>query len=102
MKNQLLFAIFMGAFLFGTPFTTATKAAVEVVDNDFQNIAISVTGNTLHVTGANGLVLQIFNVAGVGVSNFKVEGNDKHYELNLHHGCYIVKVGKTVRKISIS
>lgn len=33
--------------------------------------------------------------------SIKVEGADKYYELNLPKGCYIVKVGKVVRKISI-
>ena len=40
-------------------------------------------------------------MAGVKVMSIKVEGQDKKYELNLPKGCYIVKVGKTVRKISI-
>ena len=31
----------------------------------------------------------------------KVEGMDKRIELNLPKGCYIVKVGKVVRKIYI-
>ena len=61
----------------------------------------SVQESVLHVTGANGQTIQIYNVAGVMVKSIKVEGNDRHYELNLGKGCYIVKVGKTVRKVSI-
>ena len=45
--------------------------------------------------------LSIYNVAGVHVQSFRVEGADRRYELNLPKGCYIVKVGKVVRKISI-
>ena len=66
-----------------------------------QNTAISVSESILHVTGANGLVLEVYNVAGVRVMSVKVEGQDKKYELNFPKGCYIVKVGKLVRKISI-
>ena len=40
-------------------------------------------------------------MAGVRVMSVKVEGADKRIELNLPKGCYIVKVGKLVRKISI-
>ncbi len=29
------------------------------------------------------------------------ESNDKRFDLNLAKGCYIVKVGRTVRKVSI-
>ena len=31
----------------------------------------------------------------------KVEGAEKSFELSLPKGCYIVKVGKVVRKISV-
>ena len=72
-----------------------------MIDNDYQNISISVNESVLHITGANGLVMQIYNVAGVRVMSVKVEGPDKRFELNLPKGCYIVKVGKVVRKISI-
>lgn len=75
--------------------------SIEIVDNDFQNISISVNESTLRVVGASGQVLHIYNVAGVRVMSIKVEGADKRYELNLPKGCYIIKVGKTVRKISI-
>lgn len=43
----------------------------------------------------------IYNVAGVLVQSFKVEGFERRYDLNLPKGCYIIKVGKTVRKISV-
>ncbi|MFC2455808.1 MAG: T9SS C-terminal target domain-containing protein, partial [Segatella salivae] len=43
----------------------------------------------------------IYNVTGVCVMSMRVDSNDKRFDLNLHRGCYIVKVGKTVRKISV-
>ena len=46
-------------------------------------------------------MLQIYNVTGVCVMSLRVDGQDKRYNLNLPKGCYIVKVGKVVRKISI-
>lgn len=55
----------------------------------------------LHVTGAAGLDLKVYNVTGVLVKSLRVDSDDKRYDLNLPKGCYIVKVGKTVRKISI-
>ncbi len=69
--------------------------------SDFHDISISVTGSNIHITGANGQTLFVYNVAGVCVASFKIEGADKHYELNLQKGCYILKVGNTVRKISL-
>ncbi len=101
MTRRLLTILFSAALVLGIPTISHAVTAVEIIDNDFQNINISVTESTLHVTGANGQMLFIYNVAGVRVMSIKVEGADKHFELNLPKGCYIVKVGKTVRKISI-
>lgn len=77
------------------------RAAIEVLELDNQNISITVSGSVLHVSGADGLVLKIYNITGVQVASFKVEGYERHYNLNLSKGCYLVKVGKVVRKIYI-
>ena len=100
VKNILKIFLF-GALLLGTPQLTLGNSAIEIIENEISNIAVSVIESVLHVTGANGQMLYIYNVAGVRVMSFKVEGPDKRYELNLQKGCYIVKVGKVVRKISI-
>lgn len=71
------------------------------MDNDILDITISLEQSQLRVTGASGQMLQVYNVAGVCIMSVRVDGDDKHYDLNLTKGCYIVKVGKVVRKISI-
>ncbi|MBO4785873.1 MAG: T9SS type A sorting domain-containing protein [Prevotella sp.] len=100
IKRILLVSMAM-VLLFGTPTISRAESAIEIIDNEFQNITISVQESVLHISGANGQVVQIYNVAGVMVKSIKVEGNDRRIELNLNKGCYIVKVGKVVRKISI-
>ena len=87
--------------LMGMPMVASAINAIEIIDTDMQNITLSVNETTLHIANANGLVLQVYNVAGVRVMSVKVEGMDKKIELNLPKGCYIVKVGKVVRKIYI-
>ncbi len=77
------------------------RAAIDIIDQDFQSISIAVVGNTLHIVGAEDELLSIYNVTGVRVMSVKVDGSDKRYTLNLPKGCYIVKVGKIVRKVSI-
>ncbi|MFC2658295.1 MAG: T9SS type A sorting domain-containing protein [Segatella sp.] len=64
-------------------------------------IEITISQTTLRVTGGAGQVLYIYNVAGVCVMSLRVDSNDKRFDLNLAKGCYIVKVGRTVRKVSI-
>ncbi|MBO4314456.1 MAG: T9SS type A sorting domain-containing protein [Prevotella sp.] len=102
MMKSLLKITLCSALLMGMPMAIHANNAIEIIDTDLpQTIGISVNESTLHVTGAGGQVLYIYNVAGVRVMSIKVDGPDKRYELNLPKGCYIVKVGKTVRKISI-
>lgn len=91
----------MAAMLIAVPSMSYADTAIEVIDNDYQNISVSVSSSTLHVTGANGRTVYIYNVVGVCVMSIKVDGADRHYDLNLPKGCYIVKIGKIVKKISI-
>lgn len=91
----------MIALLACAPLSLHAEASVEVIEQGVQEIGITLSQSNLHVTGANGETLYIYKVTGVCVMSFKVEGNDKRYELNLPKGCYIVKVGDVVRKVSI-
>ena len=101
MRKRILTIFISALLMIGVPVVSYSFSAIEIVENDFQTIAVSINESTLHVTGANGQTLYIYNIAGVRVMSIKVEGADKYYELNLPKGCYIVKVGKVVRKISI-
>lgn len=75
--------------------------AVEILENEPQTITINVRESAVQITGANGETLYVYNVAGVRIKSIKIDGDDKRFELNLPKGCYILKVGKTVRKISV-
>lgn len=103
MIKSILKITLASALMLGLPMTHA-NAAIEIIETELpqgQTIGISVVESTMHVTNAAGQTLYIYNVAGVRVMSIKVDGIDKRYELNLQKGCYIVKVGKVVRKISI-
>lgn len=86
---------------FVLPTTVRAYTAIELIDQNFQGISISVYGSVLRVEGANDETMYIYNVTGVRVMSVKVDGADKRYNLNLPKGCYIVKVGKVTRKIVI-
>ena len=75
--------------------------AVEILENEQQTITINVRESAVQIAGANGETLYVYNVAGVRIKSIKIDGDDKRFELNLPKGCYILKVGKTVRKISV-
>ena len=101
IKN--IFTPFLFTLLLSVGFTTPVQArvAIDLIDIDTQTISISVVGNTLHVVGAEDEQLAVYNVTGVRVMSVQVDGSDRHYTLNLPKGCYIVKVGNVVRKVSI-
>ena len=101
-KNNILLALSLLAVLsIGMPQTSKANTAIEITEQITPVVSITVAQSILHITGANGQTLQIYNVTGVCVMNIRIEGNDKRYDLNLPKGCYIVKVGKVVRKISL-
>lgn len=100
MKKIITICITL-ALAMALPVSVHANSAIEIIEQEFQNISVTANRSRIHVTGANNMVLEIYNVAGVRVMSIRVEGNDKYYDLNLPKGCYIVKVGKVVRKISI-
>ena len=67
----------------------------------FNDINIYFEQNILRITGGEGLRLHIFNVTGILVVCENIDSADKRFSLDLPHGCYIVKVGKLVKKISV-
>jgi len=101
MKKLILLTLIAMGLLTVSPVSAAQN--IEIVDTEqaLDDITISVRGNVLHITGANGQTLYVYNIAGVCIHQIKVEGADKHYDLGLTKGCYIIKVGNVVRKISV-
>lgn len=105
MIKYILFLFILAALSF-TPSVEATASnmmEVELIDNDFAKVVITVNGSILRVTGAEGMTLCIYNIAGgQPVVKSKIDSQDKSFDLNLSKGVYIVQVGnKATRKIVI-
>ncbi len=62
---------------------------------------ITVQGSTVCVNGGNEQVLEIVSLTGKAIASYKIDNPTQRFELNLPKGCYILKVGKTVRKVTI-
>lgn len=100
--TKYLLSIFMTcALLFAGNVNAKADPIIEVNSIDFNQVGITYTNGVLHVTGASGLVVSVFNIVGQKVFECKIEGNDKRIELSLPANCYIVKVGTLARKISV-
>ncbi len=89
--------------LFAVPSVVSASEPEELFEEqiDVNRISITVSQSTLYVNGANGLVLEVVSLTGRPVASVKIESSSQRIELNLPKGCYILKVGKVVRKVSI-
>lgn len=78
----------------------AELGVAEMVESE-RTITLTVDGNNVHVNGAAGMVLEVVSVTGRHVASIKIESPAQRVELNLPKGCYILKVGKVVRKVTL-
>ena len=99
MMKYIYIFLFTLACSVACPVDAVAATAIEIIDTE--QPTISQTGTTLHIQNANGMILYVYDVAGVVVRTIQIDGSDRRIELNLNKGCYIIKVGKLVRKISI-
>ncbi len=67
-----------------------------------QEINVSVSGRTLRVTGAARMTMKIYYVTGTQAASYVIESEDQLVATELVKGIYVVKVGKFVRKLTIS
>ena len=101
--NKKIYTLLLAFILLGAALPNMVQAAttIEMQEQEINTISISISGNVLRVEGADNETSYIYNVVGVRVMSIKIDGQDKRYSLSLPKGCYIIKVGKVVRKISI-
>lgn len=99
MKKTML--ILLSAVLLGAPVTAFASEQGEA-GVSVSNISINVKNKQVRVVGANGMKMEVYNLTGVSISTIQIESNDTSLNLNLPKGCYILKIGKIVRKVSIS
>ncbi len=87
--------------LAATPMSLMAQVERDEVETELSAASLSVNGSKVHVTNSEGEVLEVYNLTGTKVATIRIDSNDKSFSLNLQRGCYILKVGKLVRKISI-
>ena len=103
MTKKILIAIFAAAMMISVPFesmASSFKEAITEIQGD-RAIDISINQSTLTINGAQGMVLEIVSVTGRHVMTMKIESQSLCIDLRVPKGCYLVKVGSVVRKISV-
>ena len=101
MRKNLLI-ITMMAFL-AVPAVANTTMVMErgVAEMIDEPITLSIDGNTVTISGAQGQKLIVVSLTGRQVAEYQIESPAQRIELNLTKGCYVLKVGNVVRKVSI-
>ena len=73
----------------------------EPIEAEMETVTLTIQEGKAHITNAEGKTLEIYNLTGVRVAHIRIDSNDKQITLNLPRGCYIMKVDKVVRKVTI-
>ena len=84
-----------------TPVSMLAQTERDGIEMSVSGITLSIKDGNVTISGANGEVMEIFNLTGVKVSTIRIDSSEKTFALNLPKGCYLIKVGKIVRKISV-
>jgi hypothetical protein len=103
-KSLLIFSIVFSlatALQAASPMVMSMEMGVAEQVEPERNITITVEGNVAYITGANGMTLEVVSVTGRQVATYKIDSPSQRIELNHPKGCYILKIGKVVRKVTI-
>ena len=74
------------------------RGVAEVID---EPIAMTIDGNAVTISGAQGQKLIVVSLTGRQIAEYRIDSPAQRIELNLTKGCYVLKVGNVVRKVSI-
>lgn len=105
MTKKTIILTLIAVCLFMLPMATKASQsemfAIEQLDEK-SDIEISVSRQVVHVANAEGMVMEVISLTGRHVMTVRIESPAQRIELtNIPKGCYIIKVGKVVRKILI-
>jgi hypothetical protein len=103
MTKRLLIFSFMAALAMTAPQSIMASelmapATEQAADDD---ITITISGQTVTVKGAQGQTLEVVSLTGRCVMSAKIDSPAQRIDLNVPKGCYILKVGKVVRKVTV-
>ncbi len=95
----ILFSLLLTAAL--PTVVLASEMELFAVEQAEPAVGISVSGQSVTITGAQGETLEVVSLTGRKLMSVKIDSPAQRVELNVPKGCYILKVGKVVRKIQV-
>ena len=103
MKRLLVYAFSMAMLMIPASMLRASEIVSFAVEQQSieEEITISINGQKVTVSGAQGETLEVISLTGRKVMAVKIESPVQRIEINVPKGCYILKIGKVVRKVSL-
>lgn len=99
MKKIVL--LFVTLMLFSASNVSFAANENETIETSLQKAIKPIGNKEIRITGSDGEMLEVFNLTGIKVMEIRIDNTDTTLSLDLPKGCYILKVNKIVRKISI-
>lgn len=109
--DKILKIVFFIALFFSVPEISYANWAEEekdskelkgsLVNDETAEVEISVKGGTVKILNAKGHMLEVYSITGIRVKLARIENMTQTFDLNLTKGCYIIKVGRTTRKLNV-
>jgi hypothetical protein len=81
--------------------TASSMPEIQGVAEQIDKISMTIEGKTVVVNNAQGETLIVVSLTGRQVAQYSIDSPSQRIELNLSKGCYVLKVGNIVRKVSI-
>ncbi len=100
-KRLLIFALTLPLMTMAPVVAFASSLEVPAAEQVEEQITIQIDQQTVSITGAQGQTLEVVSLTGKVVKTIAIDSPAQRIELNIPKGCYILKVGKVVRKVSI-
>jgi len=102
MKRLLVYAFSMAMLMIPASMLRASEMADFAIEQTIEeDITISINGQTVTISGAQGQTLEVISLTGRKLMTVRIDSPAQRIELNVPKGCYILKIGKFVRKVSL-
>lgn len=102
MKRLLVYAFSMAMLMIPASMLKASEMTDYAIEQAIdEEITIAINGQSVTISGAQGQTLEVISLTGRKVMTVKIESPAQRIDLNVPKGCYILKIGKFVRKVSL-
>lgn len=101
-KRLLIFSFIAALTLMAPQAVKASDAEAPAVEQTIdEDIVIKIVGQTVTISGAQGQTLEVISLTGRCVMSAKIQDPVQRIDLNVPKGCYILKIGKVARKVTV-